>query len=429
MYLVERHIVDVDNELHKECDRVCFLSKNLYNYANYLVRQEFIGTSKKKEAGELDHATYLNYNAINKQLIAEAQVDYTALPRKVSNETLKQLHGNWLSFFASIKDWNKNPEKYKGRPKLPGYLDKKDGRFKTTFEFQAISKTELKKGYIKLSGTTIKFPYMHRGCQPVEARIIAQNNNRYVIEVIYKQEAKELKTDGSKCGVDIGVNNLMAVAFNTRNTTPVLVNGRPLKSINQYYNKEKAILQSALTKQFDSKRQISKAINKLTNKRNNKANDYLHKASSVFMQVLLKHNVSVVVIGKNNDWKNEINIGSANNQMFVSIPHARLIRMIQYKCALEGIQVIVRDESYTSVSSFIDLDEIPTYSKQKEQKFKFSGRRIKRGLYKSKNGILINADINGAYNILRKEFPNDFVNGIEGFAVNPYVVRYVERFK
>ena len=138
----------------------------------------------------------------------------------------------------------------------------------------------------------------------------------------------------------------------------------------------------------------------------------MHKSTKILVDKLKQNNVSKVIIGKNDGWKDEINIGSKNNQNFVSLPHAKAIDVLKYKLELNGIQVTVREESYTSKCSLIDLEPI---KKQNE----YLGKRIKRGLFKSKNNTLLNADINGAGNILRKEIPTAFDNGIEGFVVNP----------
>ena len=154
MYLTEKHIIKPEHSLYKEIDGLCFLSKNLYNAGNYRVRQEFIETSKQKAEGLVDHATYLNYYEIRKQMTEDE--NYMALPRKVSNHVLMALDKNWNSFFASIKDWVKNKEKYKGKPSLPKYKHKTKGRFCLDYELGALSKRELKKGNIKLSGTNIR---------------------------------------------------------------------------------------------------------------------------------------------------------------------------------------------------------------------------------------------------------------------------------
>lgn len=422
MYLVEKHIISENHSLFKEIDQLCFLSKNLYNRANYIVRQEFITTSKLKESGLTETANYLNYNAVNKIMIQINDSDYIKLPRKVSNKVLDTLHNNWLSFFASIKDYVKNPSKYTGRPSLPRYLDKK-GRFFLKYELQAISKRSLKNKKVKLSGTNIEVPFVtlekDENIRLVEARIVPKLNN-YVIEIVYEklEEQSDVNFDNI-LGIDLGISNLMTLTSNKRGLIPQVVNGRPLKSINQYYNKKLSEYKSQLPFRNNEQLKTSRKIKRLTTKRNLKVEDYLHKSSKYIVNFCLENKIGTIVIGKNKQWKTESNLGDKNNQNFIQIPFNKLIFMIEYKARLKGITVIVREESYTSKASFLDLDKIPTYSKNSENEYKFSGKRIKRGMYKSKEGKKINADVNGSYNIIRKEFPNAFGNGIEDVAVHP----------
>lgn len=409
MILVEKHIIKLNHPFFKECDNLCFLSKNLYNYANYIVRQEFISSSKLKEEGKVEHANYLNYQSIRKDLLKQA--DYIALPRKVSNQTLMLLDKNWKSFFNANKDFKKNPSKYTGRPKLPKYKDKKNGRFIVTYELGAISIKELKKGYVKLSGTDISIKTDKGNIK--QCRIIPRNN-QYVIEILYEVTAKSKKEDNQRYyAIDLGINNLATVSSNCLEVKPYVINGKPLKSINQYYNKEKAIIQSEIEKRNNKK--TSKKLSRLTNKRNNKIKNYLHKSSRYIINHLVSNNINTLVIGNNKSWKQEINIGKVNNQNFVNVPHSEFISMLKYKCELEGINVVIKEESYTSKCSFLDGEEI-------SKKEHYLGKRIKRGLFKSSKGIIINADLNGSYNILKKAFPNAFSNGIEGVAVHPTIV-------
>ena len=187
----------------------------------------------------------------------------------------------------------------------------------------------------------------------------------------------------------IGVNNLCAIGSNV--LKPIIINGKPLKSINQYYNKKLAKLKSELK----NEKKTSKRIKSLTNKRNNKVNDYLHKSSRLIVNYLVSNNINTLVIGKNKEWKQNAKIGKRNNQNFIQIPHTRFIEMLEYKCKLEGITVIVTEESYTSKCSFMDNEPIKKHTN-------YVGKRVKRGLFKSSKGILINADLNGSLNILKK---------------------------
>ena len=378
MQLVEQHIIKKSNPLYKELDKMCFLSKNLYNQSLYRVRQYYFENKK--------YLTYANNVNI---LTRENQVDYISLPRKVSQWVCKQVDQNFKSFFASLKSKNINH-----KVRIPQYLNK-NGRNILTFTNQAISHKELKDGYLKLSGCKNKIKVLHNNIQQV--RVIPQAN-RYMVEIIYFIPDVECKTNTNCVGVDLGLNNLATVGGNTMSS--LIINGKPLKSINQFYNKKLSKLKSRqdLCK---NKTVNKKKIQTLTNKRNNKIKDYLHKASRILVNHLVSNDISTVVIGHNKEWKQDINIGKQNNQKFVQIPFNTFIHMIVYKAQMQGIKVIQREESYTSKCSFIDNEEICKHENYK-------GKRIKRGLYKSQNGRIINADLNGALNILKKEIPNAF---------------------
>lgn len=369
MILTERHIIKQSNSLYNELDNLCFLSKNLYNSALYTVRQ-FYFTNKK----------YFNWIKVNNQFVSDKQEDYYALPCKVSQQTLKMVDQNMKSFFNAIKA-------KKSKPKLPKYLDKVKGRFVVTYTNQAISKKALQNGYIELSKTNIKIKTKVKNVKQV--RIVPQNKF-IVVEVLYEVRSK--LHDNSKetyCGVDLGLNNLMTCSF--QNDKPLIINGKPLKSINWHYNKEKSRLQSLL----DSRKKTSKKIQNIALKRNNRINDYLHKTTRIFVNYLVSKDINNVVIGYNKEWKQGINIGRVNNQNFVGIPYYKLLNMLTYKCVMKGISVIVTEESYTSKCSFLDDEDICKHEK-------YVGKRIKRGLYKASDGRLINADVNGALNILKK---------------------------
>jgi putative transposase len=399
MQLAERHIIKNTYKHYQEIDQLCFFSKNLYNIANYLIRQSFFKT------GEI-----LNYNQTQKLL--QSQFDYKNLPAKVSQQILMILDKNWKSFFQAQKAYQENPSKFLGRPKLPKYKHKEKGRNLLVYTIQALSKPFLSKGLIKLSQTEIVFPTQAK--KIAQVRIIPKLNH-YVIEVIYHQEEKPKQIDNKRiASIDLGLNNLASVTFNQAGLIPFLINGRPLKSINHFFNKKKAELQAIL------KNKTSKRLQNLCTKRNLKVDDYLHKASRYLINKLIELNIGTLVIGKNEGWKQELNIGSQNNQNFTQIPHTRFMEQLTYKAELEGISVIITEESYTSKSSFLDQDVLPKY--KKGENHSFSGNRIKRGLYKSAEGVLINADVNGSLNILRKAIPNAFADGIQGIVVSPVKV-------
>jgi putative transposase len=406
MKLVKQIQVDKNHSYYKECDRICFASKNLYNQALYRIEQKH----------SLENA-YFNYFDLTKELNRENQVDFRAMQSSVSQQTLMLLDKSYKSFFNAFKDYSVNPHKYKAKPKSPHFKDKTKGRFQATFTEIAISKKFLKKGLIKLAGVDFTIPNTFEKVNQV--RIIPKSNSLYCIEIVYEKQEISLVKSENYAGIDIGLNNLATVV--TTDCNAFIINGKPLKSINQYYNKKLAKYKSELpllSKNIVTKEgkrvqvKTSNKIKKLTCKRNNKIKDYLHKASTKVVQTLKQSNISKIVIGQNKDWKQSINIGKKNNQKFVSIPHANYINMITYKSLLEGIEVVTREESYTSKCSFLDNETIRKHNEYK-------GKRIKRGMFKSAMGLKINADVNGACNILRKEVPNAFAKGIEGILVFP----------
>ena len=371
MYLTERHII----KNNKELDMVCFNSKNLYNKALYLVRQHYFETKN-----------YLDWIKVNKLMVDSKDVDYYSLPCKVSNQTLRMLDRNFKSFFALLK--KKQGGNYNKSVRIPRYLDK-EGRYITIFPKQSISKRYLKKGLIKLSSLSIEIPTKVIESNIVEVRVLPRNNH-HVVEVTYKVPDVEPKSDnGRYASIDLGLNNLATVSSNV--VKPFIINGRPLKSINQYWNKEKSRLQSLLK----GNKKTSKRIESITNKRNNKVKDYLHKSSKMLVNFLVSNDISTLVIGYNEEWKQNINIGNKNNQSFVNIPFYTFIKQLEYKCKLEGINIILTEESYTSKCSFLDNETI-------EKHESYLGKRIKRGLFRSAKNKIINADLNGSLNILRK---------------------------
>lgn len=383
MQLVEQHIIKKNDDRYKILDEVCFKSKNLYNAALYEIRQHFFNTKQ-----------FLNWFSIDKMFKEKKQDDYYSLPCKVSQQTLKLLNQNFKSFFSLLKKKN-----YTKKKSIPKYLDKSKGRFVAVYTNQAISKKELRNGIIQLSGTDFKIKTKVDGNSINQVRIVPKNSY-YKVEVIYEvEEIEELEDNEKYAAIDLGVNNLATVSFN--DSKPFIINGKPLKSINQFYNKRKAELQSKLS----GNRKTSNKIISITRKRNNKIKNYLHKASRCIVNHLVSNDVNTLIIGKNDNWKQETNIGKKNNQNFVSIPHSQFVEMISYKCKLVGIAVMMTEESYTSKCSFIDNEEMKHHEEYK-------GKRIKRGLFRTNEGRLINADLNGSLNIMRKVI-GDFQYPIE----------------
>ena len=380
MRLVEKHIISQQHKYYAKLDEVAFASKNVYNAANYIIRQRFIGKKGYTNLGEL-------YHEVKK---TEA---YSSLPRKVSNDVLRQVMRDWKSFKEAQKAYDKEPTKFLGKPKLPRYKNKTAGRNLVVYDKQAISKKSLREGIVKLSG--IEVGIKTRQKEVGQVRIVPKRTH-YVVEVVYSKEPeKSLLEEELLVGIDVGLNNLAAVVSNKKGFQPIIVNGKPLKETNQFYNKRKAELQARL--QEDKK--SSKQIERMTDKRTRQIENYLHTASRYIVNQVVKENIGTIVIGKSDDWKQEINLGKRNNQNFVQVPHARFVNMLKYKAEMVGIKVITTEESYTSKTSFLDGEE-PV--KQEEYK----GKRVKRGLFSASDGRLINADLNGAYQIIKKVFPN-----------------------
>ena len=374
MQLTETLIINKNDIFYGECERLTFLSKNLYNSGLYYVRQEYF---KDK--------SYKNYYDVNNYFVNTKQKDYYELPTKVSQQILKLVDKNFKSFFSLLKNKDKLELK---KVRIPRYLDKLKGRQVVIYTIQSISQKELKNNIVKLSGSNISFK-LREGIKNInQVRIVKhETTNTFNIEVVYTVKEKALLKDNKRYGsIDLGINNLITLSSNV--IKPLIINGKPLKSINQYFNKKLSELKSKGVEK-------SNKIKRLCNKRKNKVNDYLHKASKYVINHLVSNNLNTLVIGKNKDWKQEINIGKVNNQNFVSIPHDKLINMLIYKCLLEGINVIITEESYTSKCSFLDNEVICKHEE-------YLGKRIKRGLFKSHLGKLINADLNGSLNILRK---------------------------
>ena len=413
MILTEQHIIKRNDERFLILDDLMFKSKNLYNCALYEVRQHFFLSQNDSSV----KYKYLNYYETVKKM--KENEWFNSLQSQCAQQTLMILDQNFKSFFALLKKKQKN--EYTEKVRIPKYLSK-DGRFQLKFPVNSLSKMFLDDGIIKVPKTNLKFfsKITNLKNSICEVRFIPKNDY-IVMEIVYEVDDVKLKEDNKRyMSIDLGVNNL---ATCTSNVIPsFIINGRPLKSMNQFYNKKLAKLKSEL--QIKNKLNSSKQTRNLTLKRNNKVKDYLHKASKYIINQAVSSSLNTIIIGQNKGWKQEINIGKRNNQNFVQLPIAQLIDKIAYKAKLKGINVLIQEESYTSKASFIDNDELPIYSKKND--VTFSGDRIKRGLYKSKEGILLNADVNGSLNIMRKslkESSDDLISPTcRGLVFNPIKV-------
>lgn len=385
MKLVEQHIIKKSNPNWKQIDHLCFLSKNLYNYTLYYINKHYTETGK-----------FIRYNDIYKKFQSNNQLDFKALPCDNSCQILMLIDKSYINFYKLLSKWKKNKKSLNDCPRPPKYKHKTKGR--NIVIFTCPNQIRIKEGYIH-------FP-KKVNLQPIKTNIDLKNNkikqvrlipksSCYTIEIVYEElinKRIQIEPNNNYLSIDLGLNNLMA-CYNSSNSKSFIINGKPLKSINQYYNKKQALLKSNLKKNHNKYK--SHKLDSLNLKRNNKIKDYLHKSSRFIINYCISNNISNIVIGYNKEWKTDINIGKRNNQNFVNIPYYTLLEMIKYKALMYNINVITNEESYTSKCSSLDLEPLC-------HKDKYYGKRVKRGLYISKNNISINADINGSINILRK---------------------------
>ena len=417
-----------DKKVYSLIDAYSYRAKNLYNACNYIIKQssrisyklskeELLENWEQEFIDNLNQQIYTynqsgkkpkNIKHISKEngYIADAYFlswylksteEYKQLYSVCSQQIIQILCRNWKAYYQSIKDYQKNPNKYLGKPRPPKYLDKEQGRFWLVLTNQNVkavdNRLQLPKVFDGLKIRTDK--------ENIQQVRLITRNKKTVVEIIYRVEEKSQKSLNNKyMGIDIGVNNLVTITFTTKKH-PLIINGRPLKSINQYYNKKMAKLKSESPSNYRTN-----AMCKLTEKRNQKVKDYLHKASKKIVDLAEANDISKIVIGNNKGWKQEVEMGKKTNQNFVSIPFEILIQQITYKATLLGIQVEVVEESYTSGTSYVDNEEPIKANYDKK-------RRKKRGLFVSSKGIEINADVNGSYQIMKKAQIGISYKGIE----------------
>jgi len=408
---VEQHRITKSNPDWVLIDELCWKSKNLYNYANYIIRQEFIDTSKEKEQGLREKANWIKYNTLF-QLVKDSE-PYKDLGSNVGQQTLKLLDNNWKSFFVSIKDFSKTPSKYKGRPKLPNYLNKECGRYQLIIDN---TKFKIVDDHIRFSWQSLKqlnnkyrTNIQQDKSKLMQCRFVPRGKD-YIMEIVYEVDVpKQINKTEKIASIDLGVDNLMTITNNC-GLQPFILNGRPLKSINQYYNKGMARLKSELKIKHDM--DWSNRLQQLTTKRNNKVNDYIHKASKKVVDYCVENNIDTLVCGYNQGWKQDSVLSKKVNQKFIQIPYKNLVQKLEYKCENVGIKFRTVNENYTSSTSFLDKEE-------PKEKYYNKGRRKYRGLFIANDGTEINADVNGSYQIMIKAFPNAFADGIEGVGCHP----------
>ena len=402
---VERHVIRKSDPNWQACHKLCSLSRKLGNCAVYLLRHHHFEKQPVLTRKELDDALKLHYIS-----------GYRAMPSAASAQRQGQVIAKqFKAFVKATAEYYKHPEKFRGKPKLPGYKRKYRTFYVGRNGYQ-IQNHQL----IITGGEAIGFCPMTVLCcehQVFSAKAheavvgdlrIVPMGNTFVVELTYRSEKQE--KDLSKCVsldsnealfCDLGLDNFATFVSTKPGVRPFLIKGKVLKSSNQNYNKQVAELRSKGHKTHIRTKGV---------KRYWRLHDLLHKASRMVINFCLAHDLGHIVIGVNKEWKQEVNIGKRNNQNFVMLPHGKFVEMIRYKAQDYGIDVTIREESYTSKASALDFDEIPSFDeKGSTPKPKFSGKRIKRGLYRSAKGLLINADINAATNIGRKELGDEWL--------------------
>ena len=423
MILSEEHSIRCSScrKLYEEIDEFCYRSKNLHNQTNYLIAQCGRISRKLKEGTPLEEWEAEMLEQVNSAISAynesrpgkrkmesisgqnsfladayflswhlKTEENYKAMPYATCAQIcIQEVCRNWKAYYRGLQAFRKDPAKMTGCPRKPGYLDKNAGRNALVLTYQNIRLSK---------DGTISFPSFMKGITVRsrhtairQVRIITEADRIRILLMYEQKEAESTKASGCM-GIDPGVNNLLAISMDT-SAEPVLINGRPLKSINQYYNRRKAELTS--TAKSVNGVDMTEQIRRLTSKRNRKVKDYLHKASRMVVRIAEKNGIGTIVIGRNTGWKQEVSMGKKTNQSFTTIPHWKLIQMICYKAELAGIRVITVDEKYTSGTSYHD-NELPEKSSYRKS------RRVKRGLFVCNDGYSINADVNAAYQIMKK---------------------------
>ncbi len=381
--------------------RLCHISKNLFNQTNYILRQQFM--KKERMTG---------YNDLVKLFQVASEDDdhnnYQKLPAQTAQWTIKKVRQSWNSFFRAIREFRKHPERFHGRPKIPGYMNK-DGEFLLIFTNQQCRIGNGILRFPKIMEMEVKTRLENVNLR--EVRIVPQGIG-YAVEIVYEKEISDLDNGRPEriMGIDIGVRNIVTIGDSIPEKG-IAVRGGVLKSINQFFNKEYARLKSVSDRQSGN-RQLTHREKKLFMKRNRKLKDVMHKLSRSIVNYAKLKSIDTIVIGHSNGWKQEADMGRKNNQNFVQIPFGMLIQQIRYKGEEAGIRVVIQEESHTSKVSFLDHESV-------EHHDEYKGRRIKRGTFETANGTLIHADLNAAYNIITKAIPEAFANGIEGIGLYP----------
>ena len=415
-WLTERHVIRASDKFFPLLEKLGHKANNVYNQGLYRVRHK------------LFQGEWMNYCKLEQSFKTSRDNRDSMLYESMGNvhlvqQVLKIVCQDMTNWKKSRDAYHVAPQKFSGYPKLPSY--KKKGGVSSFVVDNQTAKLR--------SNRIVEIPCMdgfrielwHKDVKKIQQVRVVPTNGVFIVEIVYKTEKIiEYKQDnGRYLTIDPGVNNTFACASNVKDFVPIVFNGRPIKSVNQFYNKERARLLSI--HELSGQDKQSHRLDRLDFKRNQKIERYAHEVSKRIAELALSHECNTIVIGRNKGLKNGSRMDKKNNQNFIGIPHDKMLQMIAYKANLLGIAVIPVNEAYSSQTSFLDHEEVINANGDKARArrgIKPVKRRFKRGLYRSNNGTILNADINAAYQILRKVVPNAYADGIEGVGLHPVKV-------
>ncbi|MBA4457598.1 IS200/IS605 family element transposase accessory protein TnpB [Cylindrospermopsis raciborskii CS-506_B] len=385
MQLVKTHPIYKNDKYWQGCDLICFRAKSLYNLCTYYLRQSFFKTGKILSSGKLYSLVF------SSRAYQEMAVTHRGL------SVIRQVLQMWKNYIRSWQDWQANPSKYVDPPKIPNYKHKIKGRFPIVVYnvYQGcptMDQPSLVQGMCQLFEGLFEGDVndsIGKARKLVEAMIIPRNNGSYLLKFIYEVQEPTTRSTRVIAGIDLGVNNLVALTTNSSTIRPLLVNGKPLKSLNRLFNRKLDLIGS-----YQSESQPSQRLGGITTKHHNRLDNYLHQTSSIVINYLKSNGIKTLVVGKNDEWEKETRMGTSKRHNFMPIPHSRLIDILEHKCRLAQIELITVNEAYTSKCSAWDFEPIAKHQK-------YLGERLHRGLFRSANGQVVNADLNSSLNIIR----------------------------
>jgi len=390
MLIVERHF----NKGNPELVRLCALSRELYNRTNYIMRQSWF--SQKEVQG------FRNMPGIN--VLIDDTKDLNCFQdfgnTKIAKQIVRRVLTDWSNFYKALRAFKRDPSKFDRYPRPPRY---KEELAHVIFYNETIKGGQSGRSLERLTATNECFSV--KSSRPYKQVVVTPKHFGFIIEVQYEApDVPKPKLSREKvCTIDLGLNNLAAVSLDQQR--PILVNGRIVKSINQWYNKRPC------------KSRARKRYFRLEN--------YFHHTAKMIIEMCVKNDIGTIIIGKNENWKRGMNMGKKNNQKFQFVPYESLIGKIRYRAEMVGIDLILTEEAYTSKASFYDHDPLPRYGDDVPE---FSGRRKHRGLYVASDGFAVNADINASLNIGRKVIPEFLGIGDRSVAATPVVVNPLKRW-